>query len=340
MVIRRLYLFVMIFLDGIMRALFMKSIALILLMSIVVNAIGCSDGTEEVSVNRIGIKLVSIPSGTFQMGDLSGDGYSGERPVHSVTLSPFSMSKYEITYAQWVEIRRWAEKNGYSDIDPGHMGSEGYNPNKWRSVAELKNTATPTTTPDQGTQDENCPVTGINWYDVVLWCNALSEMEGRTPCYYTSSTKTMVYRNGRIEMQNDCVDWSANGYRLPTEAEWEYACRAGTTTKYSFGNNISQSDANYSGNEGGTVPVGSYSPNIWELYDLHGNVWEWCWDWYGEYSDNRTSNPRGPSKGSFRVLRGGNWNDLADRLRSANRIKNHPRNTQSYIVGFRPVCSQ
>ncbi len=129
------------------------------------------------------------------------------------------------------------------------------------------------------------------------------------------------------------------GCRLPTEAEWEYACRAGTITAFNTGNSLSKSQANYDGSK--TVPVGSYPPNAWGLYDMHGNVWEWCNDWYDDYSTSAQTNPKGPSEeskdyGSFRVLRGGSWGDGAQDCRSAYRGSNYPVNSD-FNLGFRIV---
>jgi len=266
-----------------------------------------------------GIEMASIPGGTFSMGS-DDSGYSNERPVHSVTLSPFNMSAYEITYAQWMKVKNWGESHGYSFNMQGLMGSGGYGPGK---------------------TNDNHPVTDIEWYDTVLWCNALSEMEGRTPCYYTSASQSDVYRSGRIDIENDWVKWGANGNRLPTEAEWEYACRAKTTTEYSFGDSIDSGDANFNYNENGTTQVGSYAPNNWGLYDMHGNVWEWCWDWYdsGYYNNSPSKNPVGPSAGSYRVYRGGSWINYAEYLRSAIRYYDFPGHI-SGLIGFRPVSSQ
>jgi formylglycine-generating enzyme required for sulfatase activity len=140
-------------------------------------------------------------------------------------------------------------------------------------------------------------------------------------------------------------------YRLPTEAEWEYACRAGSTTPFNTGNNLTTSQANYDGNypyNGNakgtylqrTQPVGSYSPNAWGIYDMHGNVWEWCSDWYGDYSTSAQTNPPGPSSGSLRVLRGGSWNYDAESCRSALRYGSFPfyPDYDSYGGGFRVVA--
>jgi formylglycine-generating enzyme required for sulfatase activity len=140
------------------------------------------------------------------------------------------------------------------------------------------------------------------------------------------------------------------GCRLPTEAEWEYACRAGTTTPFNTGNNITTSQANYDGNypynnnakgedRQMTMPVGVFSPNAWGLYDMHGNVWEWCSDWYGDYSIPAQTNPKGSSSGSERVCRGGSWNLYAYFCRSSYRHYRTPDYRNDYI-GFRLVTDR
>jgi formylglycine-generating enzyme len=142
------------------------------------------------------------------------------------------------------------------------------------------------------------------------------------------------------------ADWM--GCRLPTEAEWEYACRAGTTTPFSTGENINTAQANFNGNfpymnspkgefRNRTVPVGSFDPNPWGLYDMHGNTWEWCNDWYDDYSLNEQSNPRGPSSGTFKVFRGGGWRNYAQLCRSAFRYKYFP-DFRHFNIGFRLVA--
>jgi formylglycine-generating enzyme required for sulfatase activity len=180
----------------------------------------------------------------------------------------------------------------------------------------------------------NLPVECVSWYDAAEFCNRLSQREGLTLAYSGSG-------------DNIISNWNANGYRLPTEAEWEYACRAGTTTPFSTGNNITTSQANYYGygpynnNAAGiyretTTPVGSFAPNPWGLYDMHGNVWEWCWDWYGSYSSGAQNNPRGPVSGDYRVVRGGSWYYFGRYLRSAFRNFNYP-SSRNYFIGFRLV---
>jgi uncharacterized protein YjdB len=180
----------------------------------------------------------------------------------------------------------------------------------------------------------NRPVEQVSWYDAVEFCNRLSQQEGLTPAYSGSGS-------------NITCNWSANGYRLPTEAEWEYACRAGTTTPFNTGNNITTSQTNYNGNypynnnakgiyRETTTPVGSFASNSWGLYDMHGNVYEWCWDWYGSYSSGAQTNPRGPVSGAYliRVIRGGSWYDPGRVLRSAYRYNIDPSH-KDISLGFR-----
>ncbi len=137
------------------------------------------------------------------------------------------------------------------------------------------------------------------------------------------------------------------GCRLPTEAEWEYACRAGTTTPFNTGNNLTTSQANYNGNypynnnakgeyRQMTMPVGSFAANAYGLFDMHGNVWEWCSDWYGDYSTSAQTNPKGASSGSYRVNRGGSWYSLARFCRASYRFSDSP-DFRNYNVGFRLV---
>jgi formylglycine-generating enzyme required for sulfatase activity len=179
---------------------------------------------------------------------------------------------------------------------------------------------------------QDLPVENVTWFDAVLYCNALSLREKLTPAY-------MIHR--------ETVTWNLNttGYRLPTEAEWEYACRAGTTTPFHTGDRITTDQANYNGTisyanilrgiyRQKTVPVGSFPANPWGLYDMLGNVYEWCWDWYGEYPIMIQRNPAGPSLGVNRVIRGGSWNYSARSLRSSCRNSDAPTHRASSL-GFR-----
>lgn len=159
------------------------------------------------------------------------------------------------------------------------------------------------------------PVEQVDWYHAVLYCNMRSLKQGLKPCY---DPKTLA------------CDFNAEGYRLPTEAEWEYACRAGTRGKYSFGDapDKLRTYAWFKENAAQTThPVGQKTPNAWGLYDMHGNVAEWCHDFYGQsyYQKNDSPNPRGPSAGDKCVLRGGSWRTGADGCRSSARNSETPR---------------
>jgi len=161
----------------------------------------------------------------------------------------------------------------------------------------------------------NNPVEMVSWEDAVEFCRRLSELPAEKA--------------------------AGNVYRLPTEAEWEYACRAGTTTKFSFGDDESDFGEYgwYRENSGRTThPVGSKLPNAWGLYDMHGNVWEWCQDWYGDYPSGSVTDPSGATSSSGRVNRGGGWFNTADNCRSADRYRNSP-SYRNYNLGFRVVRS-
>jgi formylglycine-generating enzyme required for sulfatase activity len=168
---------------------------------------------------------------------------------------------------------------------------------------------------------DNLPVETVSWFDAIRYCNGKSRAEGLSPAYTVNGKNVTWNRN-------------ANGYRLPTEAEWEYACRAGTSGPFNTGNTITAGQANY--NSKTTKDVGSYAANAWGLYDMHGNVWEWCWDWYGAYSGAAQTDPPGAASGSGRVLRGGSWSIYAQYLRAARRSYNTPSNRISSF-GFRLV---
>jgi len=181
-------------------------------------------------------------------------------------------------------------------------------------------------------KNANYPVDMVSWFEAVEYCNALSRKEKLKPAYI---------------IVKDEVTWekSANGYRLPTEAEWEYACRAGTTTPFYTGNNITTSQANYDGNwpyannQSGEyrkrfIETGSFPANPWGLYDMQGNVWEWCWDWFGNYTEEDQVNPSGAVSGTTRVQRGGSWGSTGMELRAAFRRSYYP-NERVISSGFR-----
>jgi formylglycine-generating enzyme required for sulfatase activity len=176
--------------------------------------------------------------------------------------------------------------------------------------------------------DALLPANYVCWFDAVAFCNRLSERQGLTPCYRIEDTQ--------VRWEQD-----ANGYRLPTEAEWEYAVRADTTTRWFCGDEPTEL-AHYAWfNEdlgtGAPHPVGQKEPNPWGLYDMAGNVYEWCWDWYGPYAVKAGSNPIGTDTGAFRVLRGGAYGAEAGLLRSADRGRFVSVNRNPDFIGFRVV---
>ena len=205
-----------------------------------------------------------------------------------------------------------------------YMGIIEVTQGQWRKVMG-------TNPSNYGRCGDDCPVENVSWFDAVKFCNKLSEKEGLKPAY-------------RISRETVTWDNSVDGYRLPTEAEWAYACRAGSKTHYSWGDedpvcmpgrkNGARFDDNQKCDDIGPAPVKTYSSNAWGLYDMHGNVWEWCWDLYGEYSTASVTDPSGPSAGSGRVRRGGSCYVDAENCRSAVRGGNGPGNRYRDL-GFR-----
>jgi formylglycine-generating enzyme required for sulfatase activity len=274
--------------------------------------------------------MALIPQGAFTMGD-SLDGMS-DAPTRTVTLDAYYMGKYEVTKAEWDEVRTWGLSNGYTDLAAGSGKAS------------------------------NHPVQSIDWYQMAKWCNARSQKEGLTPVYYTNDAQTTIYKTGSVDVTNAQVKWAANGYRLPTEAEWEKAARGGLSGKrFPWGDTISHSRANYyasssysydssgsvnnyhpsyaTGSMPYTSPVGAFAANGYGLHDMAGNVWEWCWDWYGTYAAGSQTNPRGATLGTYRVYRGGGWSYEAYGSRVAIRsYYKLPTYTHDF-VGFRVVRS-
>jgi formylglycine-generating enzyme required for sulfatase activity len=270
-----------------------------------------------------------IPGGEFMMGNsVAADTDINDAPPRKVTLDAFNMGKYEVSKAEWDRVRTWALANGYTALAKG-----------------------------EGKANDH-PVHSITWYDMVKWCNARSEMEGLTPVYYLDTMKSAIYMTGIVELKNANVNWDANGYRLPTEAEWEKAARGGFNGKrFPWGDTISHEWANFnnigkepyqSGSKGYhpdffkqtqpyTSPVGSFGANAYGLYDLAGNVLEYCWDRDGNDTGERT-NPKGPDLGAYRIIRGGSWLNQASVARVAFRTGDNPEKPAVHY-GFRVAYS-
>jgi formylglycine-generating enzyme required for sulfatase activity len=244
--------------------------------------------------------MALIPAGPFQMGVARGP----VQPPPTVTVSTFAIDKWEVSIELWETVRAWGNAHGYDLVAGGSYGAKH-------------------------------PVHSLNWYDVVKWCNARSEKEGKVPAYYEDAAMTQVYRGG--EKAPAGVKWNA-GYRLPTEAEWEKAARGGVSGKlYPWGTDeISPTLANYNeSNKNGTTPIGSYGANGYGLYDMAGNVPEWIWDWYSGDAKTAQTDPRGPISGEVRMVRGGSW-EFAGYYQVASFMLNGP-GSRLYGSGFRSV---
>ncbi len=253
--------------------------------------------------------MVLIPGGTNAGTDPSFGAYS-------LTVESFYMDRYEVTKAQWDEVRAWAATNDYTDL------------------------------PEGGGKAANHPVHSVNWYDCLKWLNARSQEAGLTPVYYTNAAMTVVYKTGEISASY--VKTSANGYRLPTDVQWEYAARGGVANRrfpWSDTDTIQHTRANYyssssysydtsttrgyhptynDGTTPYTSPVGSFAPNGYGLYDMAGNVWEWCYDWHPLFV------------GSSRMIRGSSWSYHGNWCRVASLGNDGPGSRQIFS-GFRAV---
>jgi len=245
--------------------------------------------------------MVLVEKGSFTMGDTWGGGFSDEKPTHKVTFTyDFYIGKYEVTF------------------------------NEYDAFCNATGRSKPS---DSGWGRGQRPVINVSWNDAIAYCNWLSEKEKLPKAY--DSNGNLLDKDGRVTTDPSKVV----GYRLPTEAEWEYAARGGNKSKgykYSGSDNVSDV-AWYSSNSGSkTQEVGKKAPNELGLYDMSGNVWEWCSDWYGSYSSSAQTNPYNSTAGSGRVLRGGSWYDDASYTRVADRNRRSPTYT-NYDLGFR-IC--
>jgi|GEM_PF-962600 len=276
--------------------------------------------------------MVLIPGGNFTQGDDNGPTTS--RPAHTTHVRGFFMDKFEVTREDWEQVATWARDNGY-DIP----------------VTLLYNQA-----PYNVPMDH--PAVAVSWYDAAKWCNARSEMEGRRPAYYADANAMVVYRTGQIDLASSQVNWAGDGYRLPTEAEWERASRGGLEGKrfawgdadpelranhwnyqlltgrapdqpYPYTERVGHFDGTQSGGGGDVV-------NGYGLYDMAGNAWEWVWDRMGDYQADEQFHPRGPDIGNQRVQRGGSWWNYTDQATNFQRLPFPPDGSDDYgMIGFR-----
>lgn len=268
-----------------------------------------------------------IPAGTFLMGDAFSDGDADELPLHSVSVSAFYIGRTEVTKEKWEEVWAWGLDNGYTDLWVG------------------------------GGKSPQRPVHNVTWFDAVKWLNAWSEKDGLTPVYTVGGD---IMRTGRDAPD---INYAADGYRLPTEAEWEKAARGGLEfRRFPWGNMINHAFANYAANGSAftydtspyttstyhpayndgvspyTSQVGDFTENGFGLHDMAGNLNEWCNDWYLEtyYSTSPANDPPGPQSGSGRVFRGGSFDRNAQYCRSSARFEFPPGEFDRHI-GFRPA---
>lgn len=285
--------------------------------------------TPTIPEHMVLIKGTTEP---FMMGDFMGDDEYDIETVHPVLLNDFYLSKYALTLG---EFKNFITASGYQTDADKDGGSRIWDGKEWEKKSGV-NWQCDTAGKIRPATEHNHPVIHVSWNDAIAYCNWLSKLEGLRPAYIIQGTVK--------------PDWTANGYRLPTEAEWEYAAREGGK-KVRFGNGKNTADPkeiNFAGLKEykkaysvigeyrtKTVPVGSLQcPNALGLHDMSGNVWEWCWDWYKTYPTVLETDPKGPDSGSFRVFRGGSWVSNPQGVRAADRSVNAPDNRVNSI-GFR-----
>jgi formylglycine-generating enzyme required for sulfatase activity len=285
------------------------------------------DGNKTATCTvTVGIEgMIWIKPGTFKMGspDVEIGRDSGDETQHDVILTKgFYMGIYPVTQGLYKTV---------TGESPSHF--------------------TTPVAPETSTADR--PVEMVSWYDAIVFCNKLSMQENLSPAYRIDG-KTNPAEWGTVHTSRNAtwdsvtIEADSTGYRLPTEAQWEYACRAGTLTPFFTGGNITTDQANYDGNNPynnnakgeyleRTSKVGSYAPNAWGLYDMHGNVFELCWDWYDYgYVEGERTDPSGEVSGATRMGRGGSWYDSGRMVRSAYRGIYTPMD-RTNKTGFRIV---